>query len=145
MKKITSEKLVEHPLESAMGISPGSTVIQTVEHSVEKVETELFDEKDESNENELDSIIEQSLDVFELFKDEIETSEDRFKARMGEVGLSYLNLAREAIKDKMALKAHKEKLLNKAKPGKTVNNLIVADRNSLLKDILSIDNDSSQD
>jgi len=137
MKKTSESEFIEHPLEFAMGIEPGSTLVQKTKVELNTVETDILDEKDVENEKQLDSLIEDALGVFEMYKEQIEITDDSKKARMGEVALMYLELARKAVTDKMTLKGNKEKLLAKvnSKPQKTVNNLIVADRNEILKSL----------
>mgnify|MGYP006338186639 FL=1 len=66
--------------------------------------------------------------------------EGKYKARMAEVSATMLNVALSAVREKRQLKEHKDKLSNAPRaPGgsKTINhNLIVADRNELLRMML---------
>ena len=62
------------------------------------------------------------------------------KARVGEVAVQFLNTALQAAQNKSLLKQHKDEIAeakNRNSGPKTVNqNLIVADRNDIIKKLL---------
>ena len=76
------------------------------------------------------------MGAFESQLEEAELVEGKYKARNGEVAVQFLNTALGAAREKSVLKQHKDKVtVQKGKIG-TVhnhNNLIVADRNEILK------------
>ena len=70
--------------------------------------------------------------------DEMERVEGKYKARIGEVTATMLNVALGAVREKTALKMHKDKLtpIPGAGPQTVNNNLVVADRNEILQMLL---------
>ena len=72
--------------------------------------------------------------------DEMDRVEGKYKARVGEVAATMLNVALGAIREQRALKEHKDKLGVTAKNAGTPNtlnqNLIVADRNEILRTLM---------
>jgi len=67
--------------------------------------------------------------------DQIALVEGKYKARMGEVSATLLNVALGAIRERSALKMHKDKAApgGHGGPHTVNNNLIVADRNEILR------------
>lgn len=133
------EVVIEHPLEEIFDIEPGTTVMTRTEKSTEMTVAEDYDDKDSEIEEQFQEIYDAALSVFEDQAAEAEVVEGKYKARMMEVANQSLGHALAAAKEKSTLKQHKDKLaVSKGKLGaKTVNNnLIVADRNDLLKSLL---------
>lgn len=139
------EKQIIHPLEGVLDIEEGSTLPVVQQKSTDLVEYAEYDEKDVEIEKDLQVIIDQSMDMFELFKDNLEIVEGKYKARTGEISNEFLRTALEAVLAKKNQKENKDKEINKrnkAVAPKTVNqNLIIADRNEILRKII----DSSED
>jgi len=133
------ESNIEHPLEDVFDIESGTTVLTKTETSTELEASELYDEKDHEIESQLLNIHDLALDAFNEISSEVETAEGKYKARLAEVANQSLNTALHAIKEQANVKQNKDKNnIAKGKLGaKTINNnLIVADRNDILKSIM---------
>jgi len=133
------EVIVEHPMEEILDIEPGTTLVPRVERTTELVSSEHYDEKDQEIEEQVQEIYDAAMGAFETQMEEAELVEGKYKARNGEVAVQFLNAALNAAKEKANLKQHKDKMViaqNKYQGPNTVNqNLIVADRNEILKRI----------
>lgn len=141
MDTVTKEKIISHPLEDALGIEPCSTVVEYQEFiPAEIVEMPNYDEKDNEIEGKLEEIYTLAIGNVSAISDEMDRVEGKYKARIGEVTATMLNVALGAVKQKADLKAHKDKLsLDKAsaKTPHTLNqNLVVADRNDILRALM---------
>jgi len=141
MKVVKKEKIVEHPLEVEFDIEPGTTPVEYTE----VVPTEIlpavgYDEKDGEIEEKLEEIYAVAMGQVEVIGDEMERVEGKFKARIGEVTATMLNVALGAVREKRMMKEHKDKLGVTAKTAgtpQTLNqNLIVADRNEILRTLM---------
>ena len=139
-KIIEGEKPIHHPLEEVFEIEEGTTIVPHIERSTELVIHEEYDKKDTELEEQFQEVYDAALGAFEGQMDEAELVEGKYKARNGEVAVQFLNAALAAAREKAGMKKHKDKLaVDKSKAGtpKTLNqNLIVADRNDLLKEIM---------
>ena len=141
MQVIKKEKIISHPLEAEFDIEPMTT---PVEYNVvvpdEVVEVVGYDEKDNEVEEKLEEIYAVAMGQVEVIADEMERVEGKFKARVGEVTATMLNVALGAVREKRMLKEHKDKLGVTAKNAGTPNtlnqNLIVADRNDILRTLM---------
>lgn len=148
MKRIKTEKIIAHPLEETFNIEPGTTVVDTYDIEIaEVVQLPDYDEKDKEIENKLEEIYTVAMGQVSVVADEIDRVEGKYKARMGEVTATMLNVALSAVREKTVLKVHKDKLMvektntatkraQSAQEGANVtnNNLIVtADRNEILR------------
>lgn len=133
------EKHIEHPMEEVFDIEPGTTAITTVEReTTQLVEPEEYDDKDVEIEQQYQEVFDAAMGAFEGQCEEQEMVEGKYKARNAEVAVQFLNAALAAAKEKGALKQHKDKqtiAVGKLKGGNntTNNNLVIADRNELLK------------
>lgn len=144
MKRLKKEKLITHPLEEAFGIEAGTTVSEYYEAVPDKpVDLPDYDVKDIEIENKLETIYTVAMSQVQLVADETERVEGRFKARMGEVTATMLNVALQAVRQKTELKVHKDKMASSSRADgpRTVNNnlVVTADRNELLKMLLDAD------
>ena len=138
MDTVTKEKIISHPLEDALGIEPCSTVVEYQEFiPAEIVEMPNYDEKDNEIENKLEEIYTLAIGNVSAISDEMDRVEGKYKARIGEVTATMLNVALGAVKQKADLKAHKDKLSADSRTSKSPhtvnNNLVVADRNDILR------------
>ena len=133
-------KIIDHPMEDLLDIESGSTFLPaTPSRSTELVQAEEFDSKDREIEEQFQEIYDSAMDAYEQQATDAEAIEPKYRARNQEVAVQYLNAALNAAKEKAGLKQFKDKLAAASKPQgpKTLNqNLIVADRNDLLKQIL---------
>lgn len=133
------EKQIEHPMEGVLNIEPGTTTVPTIQRTTEPmVEAEEYDNKDEEIETQYQEVYDAAMGAFEGQCEEQELVEGKYKARNAEVAVQFLNAALAAAKEKGALKMHKDKqsvAVGKLKGGShtTNNNLVVADRNDLLR------------
>ena len=132
----TKEKTVEHPLEEVFDIEPGSTIVEYQEPApMTLVKPDNYDDKDHEIENQLQEVFDSAMVQYETLRDETLNVEGKYKARTAEVSIQALNTALQSIRTKAEVKASKDKLVAKQTGGpQTLNqNLIVADRNELLK------------
>ena len=133
-KKAT--KFIEHPLEDALDIEPCTTLTEYVEVVPDvPIMHVAYDDKDSEIENKIEEVYSAAMNSANVLADEIEQVEGKYKARMGEVSATMLNVALGAIREKRQLKEHKDKSTTASGNGtKTVNNnLVVADRNEILR------------
>lgn len=137
MKLTTKEKAIEHPMEEVLDIFAGTTVVEY--HEVEPAEPVIvpqYDAKDNEIEGRLEEIYAVAMGGVATISDEMDRVEGKYKARIGEVTATMLNVALSAVREKAALKAHKDKLTPVAGAGgthTTNNNLVVADRNEIMR------------
>lgn len=144
MKLTTREKEIEHPMEGILDITPCTTVVEYKEaEPAAVVPMPTYDAKDDEIEGKLEEIYTVAMGSVETIGDEMERVEGKYKARIGEVTATMLNVALGAVREKAALKMHKDKLLPVTPGGgpQTVNNnLVVADRNEILQMLLKKQN-----
>ena len=133
---ITKTKLIEHPLEDALNIDCCTTLTEYVEVVPDVPVCHVaYDDKDDEIERKIEEVYSASMNSANVLADEIEQVEGKYKARIGEVSATMLNVALGAIREKRQLKEHKDKSTTITGNGaKTVNNnLVVADRNEILR------------
>jgi len=137
MKIVTKEKTIDHPMEEVLDLDPGTTIVEYKEVIVEDpVEHVRYDEKDGEIETKIEEIYTGAMANVTTMSDQLERVEGKYKARMGEVSATMLSVALGAVREKRELKQHKDKLsASQVAAAKTVtnNNLIVADRNEILR------------
>lgn len=139
-KKEEVEVLKSHPMEDILGIEPNTTTITTSERTstdISETTTEDYDNKDIEIETQFQEVYDLALDAYDSQMNVSGDVEGRYAARNGEVAVQFLNTALAAAKEKSNIKTNKDKLsVAKGKlkgSGTTNNNLIVADRNEILK------------
>jgi len=139
---VKKTKATEHPLEEVFDITPNTTMVEYKEVvAVDPVIPADYDEKDKDIEVKLEEIYNMAIEQSENIGDSIGSVEGKYKARMGEVTATMLNVALGAVRERRELKKHKDGMrveqvgLTYDANGKTVtnNNLIVADRNEILE------------
>lgn len=144
-------KPLAHPLESVFGIEEGSLDIQQ-EYGVAEVpvpgqlEAAPVDHKDEDDvliEKRLDDVYEVAIQTFQQQTAYTEIIEPRYAARNAEVAANYLNIALAAANSRAKVKSDRKRANQAFVPygpggGKTTNNLVIADRNDILK-MINID------
>lgn len=144
MKLTTREKEIEHPMEDILDITPCTTIVEYKEVEPSPVvPMPTYDVKDDEIEGKLEEIYAVAMGNVETIGDEMERVEGKYKARIGEVTATMLNVALGAVREKAALKMHKDKLLPVTPGGghQTVNNnLVVADRNEILQMLMKKQN-----
>lgn len=132
------EITVEHPLEEAFDIESGTTIIPRIEQTTEMVVAEMYDEKDNEVETQFNEIYDKALSAYDSQAEAAELVEGKYKARVGEVSVQFLNTALAAAQAKSALKQHKDKTAIASGRGNSgaknvTNNILVADRNEILR------------
>lgn len=142
MQVIKKEKIIEHPLETMFDIEPGTTTVEYNEIiPAEVVHIAGYDEKDNEIEDKLEEIYAVAMVNVTIATDEMERVEGKFKASVGAAAAQMLNIALGAAREKSLLKQHKDKLgpasRNAGTPHTINQNLIVADRNEILRMMLS--------
>jgi hypothetical protein len=141
MKTETKTKTISHPLDDTFDIVPNTTVVEYTE-AVPAVIVEMpnYDVKDDEIEGMLQTVFDTAMLNAEDAADSMGQVEGKYKARVGEVSAANLSVALGAASTKAQLKMHKDKLqANTRAPGapNTVNNnLIITDRNELLRKII---------
>lgn len=133
-------KIVNHPMEEILELESGSTLIPAPpQRNTELVVADEYDHKDKEIEEQFQEVYDAAMDAYETQAADTETVEPKYRARNQEVAVQYLNTALNAAREKASMKQFKDKMLNdrKAAGPKTVNNnLVVADRNEILKQIM---------
>jgi len=132
------ESLMEHPLEEAFDIEPGTTLTTKTERSTELAVTEQYDEKDREIEDQFQEIYDAAMAAFEDQCAEAEVVEGKYKARNMEVATQLLNSALHAAKEKASQKKEKDKndiAKNKITRKVTNNNYFAGSHQELLDSI----------
>lgn len=152
----------QHPIEKALGIDAGSTLAalaaehnekpkpelplmvdtSTGELTVKKLEVteaelEREDRYDDLKiEQHLDDLHRKAIDAFESQHRLSQEVDPKFSARNAEVAAQYLNIALNTVNSRVDSKYKRAKVRiakgNVGKPNQVQNNVIVADRNSVL-------------
>ena len=136
-------KIEHHPLEEALDIEPGSSSINIEEQyaMTDEVRASVAEatEKDEEDliiEKKIDDVYDAAMGAFENQTALTEMVEPRYAARNAEVAANYLNIALNAANSRAKVKIERKRS-NAFVPfsggSKTTNNLIVADRNEILR------------
>jgi hypothetical protein len=138
MKSIIRTELSDHPMEDVLDIESGTTITEYKEVlPATIVEHPTYDEKDTEIEQKIEEVYAMAIANAETISDEIERVEGKYKARIGEVSATMLNVALTAIREKRELKKHKDQMsvetASAGTPHTVNNNLVVADRNEILK------------
>jgi len=140
-------------LEKALNILPPEENDESVSADLVQVDDSLPDiisHPDEEIMNNIRDLHNKAVEAFEDGMDQLESIEPKYVPRTMEVSKQYLDAALDAVKLMQRQKEHNDKMaLESAKlsgnAGKqnanTINNVIVADRNDILKKILKEDND----
>ena len=138
-KKKEIEKAVEHPLEEVLEIESGTTMMPTIEFEKTEMATiPTYDVVDSEINDQFQEIYDIALDAYEQQANDLQSIEPKYRARNQEVAVQYLNAALNAAKEKLSIKQAKDKNMTSAKsmnPQTLNQNVIVADRNEVLKEI----------
>ena len=129
------EKNIAHPMETVLDIAECTTVVEYKEVTpTQLVVIPTYDEKDTELENQYQEIYDVAMGNVATIADEMDRVEGKYKARIGEVTATMLNVALGAVREKSVLKMHKDKMVDTTGGNHTTNNtLVVADRNEILK------------
>lgn len=135
------ETMVEHPLEDAFDIEPGTTMTVHTERTTDMVETDQYDNKDDEIDEQFQEIYDRAMAAFEDQVAEAEVVEGKYKARNMEVGVQLLTAALHAAKEKSNQKQHKDKLdvAKKKATGttNTQNNVFVGSHKDIIDRLLN--------
>lgn len=136
---ITTIETKEHPLEKLLNLPIGSTEVVVVEHKTELVKHEDYDIKDAEIEEDYQQIYDKAISGHELLEEQIESSEGKYAARIGEVSAQHLSIALNAAAAKAKLKEHKDKIKAREKTTgpKVQNNTVVVTSTTELVRMLS--------
>jgi hypothetical protein len=142
MKIKIEERFIDHPMEAVLGLESNTTITEYKEIIPEiPIDIPQYDVKDDEIELKLEEIYGLALGTMSMVSDEIERVEGKYKSSLAETTTQLLTVALGAVREKSLLKQHKDKLLvaNNKLTQKglghvtTNNNLIVANRNEILK------------
>lgn len=149
-----------HPLETVLNIEEGEffsnkekfeeTMSETLPAMVAPaevvpVEAPPKDEEDIAIDKNIDTVYDKALSAFNTQTEMVEIVDPRYSARTAEVAANYLNIALNAMAVKSKVKGERVRrgqagFVPYANGAKTVNNqLIVADRNDILKMMMQDD------
>ena len=99
--------------------------------TVDLVKPEQYDEKDVEIEKDYQEIADSALNIAELLKSQLATSEPKYMARLAEVIGQQLNTALSAVDKKAKMKSGKDNYLlrkEKATTPKNVNQTLIINR-----------------
>ena len=105
---------------------------------------DLKDADDTLIEERIDAIYDAAMDAYKAQQGYLEIIEPRYAARNAEVAANFLNIALSAANSRAKVKTDRKRANQSFVPyanggGKTTNNIIIADRNEILK-MITIDN-----
>lgn len=125
-----------HALEKFLNIDPAP--LEKVEfESKPLVKHEEYDGKDSELEEQMEDIYLKAMSGYVTLEQLLEGVEPKYRARLAEVALGYLNTGLNAVSSKTKHKEHKDKLSVKAKTaptaGKTTNIVFSGDRNEAIR------------
>lgn len=105
------DKIMTHPLEQALDIESGTTIVSVPEaRNTLLVDSPTYDEKDKEIEQNYQEVYDKAMDVF----DEMQENASDQGPRHQEVAALMLTTALAAAKEKARMKEHKDKLINNA-------------------------------
>jgi|SRR5579859_6689826 len=142
-------KPLQHPLESVFNMGEndmdiekeyGMTEASQQQVTLTPVEAppDVKDEDDKLIEGNIDRVYDAAMEAFNTQTAFIEVIDPKFAARNAEVAANYLNIALQAAVGRSRVKTDRKRANQTFIPygqpgGKTTNNLIIADRNEILK------------
>lgn len=125
-----------HALEKFLNIEPAPMEKVKFE-SKPLVKHEEYDEKDAELEKQMQDIYDKAMSGYMTLEQLLDGVEPKYRARLAEVALGYLNAGLNAISGKTKHKEHKDKLLVKSKTppaqGNTTNIVFTGDRNEAIR------------
>lgn len=139
-----------HPLESVFGMAQDDFDIEkeyamaetdpgagAVAAELEAAPTDHKDEDDILVERRIDEVYTVAMATFTSQNEYIEIIDPKYAARSAEVAAQYLNIALAAANSRAKVKSDRKKTNAAFVPynpgGKTTNNIVIADRNQILK------------
>ena len=145
----------EHPLEKLFDMESGTLDIsaqyavaeQPVQQIVPTVVEDEKDEEDKQIEKKIDDVYDAAMETFHNQTSYMEVIEPRYAARNAEVAANFLNIALNAASTRARVKVDRKRSsqfipFNNAN-GKTTNNVIIADRNEILR-MIQVDDEKKE-
>lgn len=130
IEEVTEE--AEHSFEDVLGVPSGTTEVTKKIVVSERVESDLYDEKDYELDDDLRELQDSAMEMHEQLVEEMEDAEPSKRARLAEVSGQMLNISLGALKERSKHKQHKDSLKQKDKAldrkgssGPTTNNNII--------------------
>lgn len=140
-------KQTRHPLEDVFNIESGSlepTQYDIVEQPQQTAAAPApKDEDDRQIDARLDTIYDAAVLAYENQSAYAEIIDPKFAARNAEVAANYLTIALAAVNSKAKAKADRRKSVAPSAGGSTTNNILVANREDILK-MINIDGDKKE-
>src|SRR5271155_1611796 len=152
-------KPLQHPLESAFNMGEndmdiekeyGMTTVPPQQVALTPVEAppDVKDEDDKLIEGKIDEVYTAAMEAFQTQTAFIEVIDPKFAARNAEVAANYLNIALQAAVGRSRVKTDRKRSNQTFIPygqpgGKTTNNIVIADRNQILK-MITVDGDEKK-
>lgn len=137
---MTNKLITQHPMESIFDLDPGSTEI--VDYRVDEPHpipiNPEYDTKDDDIEAQIQNVHDVALVAFQQQMEFAQLGDPKFAARSMEVATQLLNTGLAALKERAAIKIHKDKLAKEKgrqlTPTNITNNtLVVGSRSEILK------------
>lgn len=145
---------LKHPLESVFNLHEQEVDIES-QYEMAEVQANVseqppVDHKDEDDilvEKRIDEVYEAALGAFQNQTAYMEIIEPRYAARNAEVAANYLNIALAAANSRAKVKVDRKRANQAFVPyapgGKTTNNIVIANREEILK-MITIDNEKKE-
>ena len=140
---MTTPKVISSPLEDIFEIE-NCTTEQALQLAPVSTEMSSIDETEETEiAVQLNTVYNYALEAFEQQTANVQTIDPKFAARTAEVAAQYLNIALNAVNTRVGSRDRREKRKGGKIENQTAeniqNNIIVADRNEILRMIKSQD------
>lgn len=137
------QKFMSSPLEDVLNIESGTTlspVQATMPVATQDVPI-VPDEEDGAIKEQLQTVFETAMEAYEYQQEIAATIDPSKAARNAEVAAQFLKIALDSTSQRSTNKANKDRLRSQPKQeaGTINNNLIVTDRNTLLKSLQGLD------
>jgi hypothetical protein len=134
----------KHPIETIFDIEAGSTeLIDYTVDDVHQIPASIeYDDKDDDIEAQIQNIHDVALIGYQQQMEFAQLGDPKFAARSMEVATQLLNTGLQALRERAALKVHKDKLAKDRAKGTpqtniTNNTLVVGSRSEILKKLKS--------
>lgn len=140
-KKVETEKKA-HALEKWLNLEEGSTEVDRVKYDFPMEKSDRYDPKDREIEEQAHEVFKEAMGGYHTLDSLLQEIEPKYRARMAEVALAYLNTALSATETKNKqkeslekLRLQKEKILKDGENKSSRKIFVTADRNKLLKEL----------
>lgn len=145
---------LKHPLESVFNLNEQEVDIESqyemTEVPANVSEQPPVDHKDEDDilvEKRIDEVYDAAIGAFQNQTAYMEIIEPRYAARNAEVAANYLNIALAAANSRAKVKVDRKRANQAFVPyapgGKTTNNIVIANREEILK-MITVDNEKKE-